>query len=104
VLEDPDLRDEAHELDPGDTVVFYTDGVTEAGAPRRILDPEALESLVASCHGLEPAALASRIERSAVEATGGDLRDDIAILVARVRPAELGSPAVVGDESRVEAG
>jgi PAS domain S-box-containing protein len=104
VLEDPDLRDEAHELDPGDTVVFYTDGVTEAGAPRRILDPDALESLVASCHGLEPAALASRIERSAVEATGGDLRDDIAILVARVRPAELGTAAVVGDESRVEAG
>jgi PAS domain S-box-containing protein len=102
VLEDADLRDEAIELDPGDTVVFYTDGVTEAGAPRRILDPEALEELVASCHGLEPAALASRIERAAVQATGGELRDDIAILVARVRPAELDSATAV-EEAEVGA-
>jgi serine phosphatase RsbU (regulator of sigma subunit) len=102
VLEDPNLRDEAVELDPGDIVVFYTDGVTEAGAPRRILDPAALESLVASCHGLEPAGLAERIERAAIEATDGDLRDDMAILVARVRPAELQS-ASVSEGERVGA-
>ena len=102
VLEDPDLRDEAVELDPGDIVVFYTDGVTEAGAPRRILDPAALESLVASCYGLEPAGLAERIERAAIEATDGDLRDDMAILVARVRPAELESASVT-DEAHVGA-
>ena len=89
VLDEPDLRDEALELDPGDSVIFYTDGVTEAGAPLRILEPEALEALVAACHGLEPAALAARIERAAAEATGGELRDDIAILVARVRPVEI---------------
>ena len=89
VLDEPDLRDEALELDPGDSVIFYTDGVTEAGAPLRILEPDALEALVAACHSLEPAALAARIERAAAEATGGELRDDIAILVARVRPVEI---------------
>jgi serine phosphatase RsbU (regulator of sigma subunit) len=98
VLDEPDLRDEAVELDPGDSVVFYTDGVTEAGAPLRILEPDALEALVAAGHGLEPAALAARIERAAAEATGGELRDDIAILVARVRPVEIeGANEVEGD-------
>ena len=98
VLDEPDLRDEALELDPGDSVIFYTDGVTEAGAPLRILEPDALEALVAACHGLEPAALAARIERAAAEATGGELRDDIAILVARVRPVEIeGANEVEGD-------
>jgi PAS domain S-box-containing protein len=108
VLEEPDLRDAALELDPGDTVVFYTDGVTEAGAPRRIIDPAALESLVASCHGLEPTTLAARIEGAAVEATSGELRDDIAILVARVRPLDLEGAAVItaeeDDEEPVGAG
>jgi serine phosphatase RsbU (regulator of sigma subunit) len=103
VLPDPELRDEAIELDPGDLVVFYTDGVTEAGAPRRILDPAALASLVAGCHGLDPAGLAARIERAAVDATGGDLRDDIAILVARVRGQALDTGAVA-EETRVHAG
>jgi PAS domain S-box-containing protein len=94
VLADPELRDEAIELDPGDVVVFYTDGVTEAGAPRRIIDPDALATLVAASHGADPAALAARIEQAAVDVTGGDLRDDIAILVARVRPGELDSGAI----------
>ena len=53
---------------------------------------------MAACHGLEPAALAARIERAAAEATGGELRDDIAILVARVRPVEIeGATEVEGD-------
>ena len=108
VLEEPDLRDAALELDPGDTVIFYTDGVTEAGAPHRILDPGALESLVASCHGLEPTTLAARVESAAVDATGGELRDDIAILVARVRGSDLDGTAVVAaakdDEEPVGAG
>ena len=96
VLEDPDLRDEAHELQPDDVVVFYTDGVTEAGAPHRVLDPDALRELVASAKDLGPAELAARIESEAVSAADGELRDDIAILVARVRPAEVDAAELVG--------
>jgi PAS domain S-box-containing protein len=103
VLPDPELRDDAIELDPGDVVVFYTDGVTEAGAPRRILDSDALSSLVAEHHDLDPAELAARIERAAVDATEGELRDDIAILVARVRGREVGS-GTIAEEARVQAG
>ena len=90
VLEDPELRDVTIELASGDTIVFYTDGVTEAGAPRSILGPAELDALVASCAGLEPSALAERIEQAAVGATVGEPRDDLAILVARVRPPDGG--------------
>ncbi|MFL5887813.1 MAG: PP2C family protein-serine/threonine phosphatase [Solirubrobacteraceae bacterium] len=96
VLEDPDLRDEALELQPDDVVVFYTDGVTEAGAPHRVLDPDALRELVASARDLGPSELAARIEAEAVSAADGELRDDIAILVARVRPAEVDASELVG--------
>jgi PAS domain S-box-containing protein len=86
VIDDPTLRDDAVELSSGDVLVFYTDGVTEAGAPQSILGTDALRELVASSRGLSPAVLAERIELAAVEATGGGaLRDDMAILVARVR-------------------
>ena len=102
VLEDPELRDEALELQPGDVVVFYTDGVTEAGAPHRMLDPDDLRALVASSRDLGPAALAARIEAEAVRSADGELRDDIAILVARVRPAELDASELVGP-AEVEA-
>jgi len=96
VLEDPDLRDEALELQPDDVVFFYTDGVTEAGAPHRVLDPDALRALVASSKDLGPSELAARIEAEAVSAADGELRDDIAILVARVRPAEVDAYELVG--------
>jgi PAS domain S-box-containing protein len=96
VLEDPELRDEAFELGPADVVVFYTDGVTEAGAPHRVLDPDALRELVASSRDLGPSALAARIEAEAVSAADGELRDDVAILVARVRPAEVDAAELVG--------
>jgi PAS domain S-box-containing protein len=96
VLEDPDLRDEAFELGPDDVVVFYTDGVTEAGAPHRVLDPDALRELVASSRDLGPSALATRIEAEALSAAGGELRDDVAILVARVRSAEVDAAELVG--------
>jgi PAS domain S-box-containing protein len=84
VIEDPKLRDDAIELSSEDVLVFYTDGVTEAGAPQNILGTQELQALVASGRGLSPAVLAERIENAAVEATGGALRDDMAILVARV--------------------
>jgi PAS domain S-box-containing protein len=96
VLEDADLRDEALELQPDDVVVFYTDGVTEAGAPHRVLDPDALGELVESSKDLGPSELAARIEGEAVSAADGELRDDIAILVARVRPAEVDAAELVG--------
>jgi serine phosphatase RsbU (regulator of sigma subunit) len=56
------------DLGPGDTMVLYTDGLTDARAPRRILSEEDLEELLQRGRGLDAQALAEFIEPGA---TGG---------------------------------
>ncbi|HLM48899.1 MAG TPA: SpoIIE family protein phosphatase [Solirubrobacteraceae bacterium] len=85
VMPEPVLTETAVDVVPGDTVIFYTDGVTEAGAPERVSTPEELLEVAVGTRGLDPAAVAERIERFALSA-GPELRDDLAILVARVEP------------------
>jgi serine phosphatase RsbU (regulator of sigma subunit) len=70
-------------LSAGDTLLLFTDGVTELrghdpGEGERLLD----ELLLAS-RGRSPAEIAEAIEHRVVELQGGDPRDDIAVLVAR---------------------
>jgi serine phosphatase RsbU (regulator of sigma subunit) len=95
VVPDPTLEDVALELAAGDMFVLYTDGVTEAGAPDLLLDPEQLTQLLERCAGDQPAAVAACLERAAVEAGNGDPQDDIAIVVLQV-PAEVSPPAALG--------
>src|SRR4051812_553132 len=40
IIEQPDLPEVSVDLSPGDLLVFYTDGVSEAAAPRKILDDD----------------------------------------------------------------
>jgi PAS domain S-box-containing protein len=69
------------ELAPGDALILYTDGVTDARAPERILDTDDLAELVRSCAGLGAAVTAERIERAVSKGLAGEPRDDIAVLV-----------------------
>jgi PAS domain S-box-containing protein len=71
------------ELEPGDTLVLYTDGVLDAGAPRRPLEIAELVAVAAgAAHG--PAAdMARAVERAALDRASGAPRDDIAIVVLR---------------------
>jgi serine phosphatase RsbU (regulator of sigma subunit) len=66
-------------------LVFYTDGLTEAQAPRRIVTPTELAAALRECAGLEAAGVAERIERVALPAEF-EPRDDVAILVIRLPP------------------
>jgi PAS domain S-box-containing protein len=84
VLPDPNLEDRSLDLEPGDALVFYTDGVIEgrgAGVP---FDEGSLVDLLAGCAGAGADAIAARVEDAAVSAQGGHPRDDIAVLVLRV--------------------
>jgi len=81
VVMNPDLADDSAELDQGDKVVFYTDGVTDAHAPERLVGPEELASALAPHWELDPAALAERLEELALGRSEEPPRDDIAILV-----------------------
>jgi PAS domain S-box-containing protein len=87
IAPDPRLLDAPLDLRPGDTVVLYTDGVTEARTPDGMFGPQRLADLVRSCAGLDAGGIAERIERTVVDLQDGEPRDDIAIVVMRVPPA-----------------
>ena len=85
VVPDPDLEDRAVTLEPGDALVFYTDGVIESRiSSNGVLDERRLAELVATCAGRGPDAIASKVEEAAVLSQNGRPRDDIAVLVLRV--------------------
>jgi PAS domain S-box-containing protein len=73
------------ELAPGESLVLYTDGLTDARAPERILSERDLSALVSRGRGLDAPGLAGFLETNATD--GGDPRDDIAILVVQVAAA-----------------
>lgn len=83
-LADPILSDESIRLEAGDTLVLYTDGVTEARAGGSLFGEERLRAVVADgAAGADD--LASEIER-AVRVFSPELADDTAILI--LRPCE----------------
>jgi len=81
VVPDPDLHDDIAHLGRGDSLVFYTDGVTEARNAGGIMGDRRLQAILASCAGMDADGIASAIEAAAVEMQEGDTRDDIAVVV-----------------------
>jgi sigma-B regulation protein RsbU (phosphoserine phosphatase) len=74
------------ELEPGDMVVFYTDGVTEAPRKGAPFGQGRLTDLIGEYGVGSPGELVQALRRS-VEAWAGDvLRDDIALLVFQIAP------------------
>jgi PAS domain S-box-containing protein len=85
VVPDPDLDDRAVTLEPGDALVFYTDGVIESRVSGDgVLDERRLCELVATCAGGSADAIAAKVEEAAVLTQHGRPKDDIAVLVLRV--------------------
>ena len=84
IVPDPNLEDREVTLEPGDALVFYTDGVIESRGDATVLDERRLAELVATCAGAGADAIAARVEEAAVLSQSGRPRDDIAVLVLRV--------------------
>ena len=84
ITEEPKLADVAVTLAPGDALVLYTDGVTEARADDGMFGPERLAELVGTCAGCDAEEMADTIARTVVELQAGEPRDDIAVVVLRV--------------------
>ena len=91
---DPTLSDTSHPLRPGDSVVFYTDGVVEARSPEGAFGDGLLEATLASCAGRPAEDVARAVEQAVLDFGGGVQRDDLAVLVVR-RPTEVFSERVV---------
>ena len=81
---EPELVDTTVELHPGDCVLLYTDGLTDAYAPAHTLAPADVESLLGSCAGLGARESAERIYGAVRDFSASEPRDDIAIVVLRV--------------------
>jgi PAS domain S-box-containing protein len=85
IYHDPDLQDQAVLLAPGDSLVFYTDGVIESRmSTNGVLDERRLAELVSTCAGRGADAIAAAVEEAAVLSQEGQPKDDIAVLVLRV--------------------
>lgn len=86
VFSELELENLTTRLRAGDMLVLYTDGVTEARSPDGdFFGEERLRELVRDCAGLGAVTTAGRIKDAILEHKGGSPRDDVAILVLRVR-------------------
>jgi serine phosphatase RsbU (regulator of sigma subunit) len=90
----PDAEPERTELElgPGDLLFFYSDGVTEARSADMRYFEERLADELAGLAG-RSAAETTRMVQSLVASfsAGGDLRDDVTILVAKVKSPSSGA-------------
>jgi len=84
VVPDPELSTSELDLYHGDTVVFYTDGITEARTRKGMVGFDGLVEAVRACAGCAAAEVAERIERTLLDTEATDLRDDVALVVAQV--------------------
>lgn len=80
-VEDPKLLDVEFEMAPRESLVLFTDGVTEARTTGDAYGVSGLEELLRAAAGEDAAAIAARVDRAAARA--GARRDDVAVLVAR---------------------
>jgi anti-sigma regulatory factor (Ser/Thr protein kinase) len=71
------------ELGSGDALVLYTDGVVEARSGRELLGEQRLLEAVSECAGHSAQGIADRVRAAAERFAGGNLRDDVAIVVVR---------------------
>jgi sigma-B regulation protein RsbU (phosphoserine phosphatase) len=73
-------------LAPGDLLIAYTDGVVEAtNEADEQFGSERLLAVVRECQGLPAAEIITSLQHAAQRFAGGNLRDDLTIVVARVR-------------------
>ena len=71
------------DLPPGASLVLYTDGVVEARRNGELYGDDRLDSLLSDRHELSARALAAAVAENAREFAGGDLSDDLAVVVIR---------------------
>lgn len=97
VVDEPELHDVRLRLRPGEALLLFTDGVTEARRGHEVLGEERLVRLVQGLHGATAREMVNRVV-SRVRSFSGedDPRDDVAVL-ALVVPAGAPVPAATAD-------
>jgi serine phosphatase RsbU (regulator of sigma subunit) len=99
VIPDPNLSCAEIDLHRGDTLIFYTDGITETRTAKGLFGFEGLLKATRSCAGCDAAEIAERIEQTMLDVQDGSLRDDVALVVAQISEA----PGIEPDEPALSA-
>jgi len=84
VLPDPVSILSEIQMETGDALVLYTDGVTEARMPDGFFGDERLVAVLEECRGADAAEIITAMTSALEKAEDGPRRDDMAILVLRV--------------------
>jgi PAS domain S-box-containing protein len=82
LVEHPELQDRTADLHGGDTLVLYTDGLTEAGAPELVWAPDELATAAGAMAGAAAAETVSHLLATTVDSVPS-ARDDVAVLALR---------------------
>jgi serine phosphatase RsbU (regulator of sigma subunit) len=86
VIPDPSLNDQVILLRPGEALVLYTDGLTEAMGVEGRFGQSRLETELAKCAGMTADEIADRLQDAVLSFQTTRSHDDLAILVIRVEP------------------
>jgi len=90
LLPDPELHDSRGLLRPGDSLIMFTDGVTEARghADRELFGDDRLREVIARLGDESAAGIADAIQQAVLAFSGAAISDDCVVLVLKVpRPA-----------------
>lgn len=87
VISDPPLRDQVIDLQPGDVLTFFTDGVTEGRSGDEFYGEERLAELILRERDAGAGDIAERIVADVVDFQKDLPRDDIAVTVLKVPTA-----------------
>jgi serine phosphatase RsbU (regulator of sigma subunit) len=88
VYPDPTLADDSVELRAGETLLFYTDGLTDAYAPQRVIRISELQAVLGACADRTPSQTLTAIQRELLQSEDFEPRDDIAIVALQLTADE----------------
>ena len=103
VARDPELHDVELELEDGDSLLLYTDGVTETPTAQGLLGERGLAALLEGSRGLDADALVDRVDRTVVGLQSGTPRDDIAMVALQVQTGSEPSEEQAGGGEQLAA-
>jgi PAS domain S-box-containing protein len=83
VFDDAELAEDELRLGQGDTLVLYTDGVTEERGAEGAFGEEGLTAVLQGAAGATASEIVDRIEAAVLAHGSGEPRDDIALLAVR---------------------